>query len=206
LFIIKESGAMLADEVTRTEGWVIVVVAFLGFCGTFVTAVFAFLGLQHAREAKNQATQANDAVNHAHESGQDRLFDMVVETRQRGKETQADVKEINVWKERWDGLPEELSTASKLTTHFEIIEDRIKTSGDSLHRSLSELDKQNTFQHNAIVKKLEDHIQDEAPKIAALADSLSKMETRTEAGDRTDDAVTHIEENAQQREDRNESV
>jgi hypothetical protein len=190
---------MLSETVTNTEGWVIVLVAFLAFCGTFVTGVFAFLGARHAKEGMKQATQANDAVNHAHVNGQDRLFDMVVETREQ-------VREVNAWKERWDGLPEQLSSATALTTHFEVIEDRIKTSGDALHRSISELDKVNTIQHNELVKKLEDHIEDETPKISALADALRKIETRREAETRTDDAITHIEEDAQQREDRSKVV
>lgn len=133
-----------------------------------VTAsVFSFLG---HREAKG----ANAAVNHIPKGG-DRLFDMVAETRNQ-------VKDINEWKSKWDGLPEDIGSAEKLVTQFKVIEDRIETSTDTISRRLSDLDTSNAMQHAVFRAELSVHVKDSdeyreatGKTLAALEDMISKV-------------------------------
>ena len=96
------------------------------FIGVVFTSVFSYL-------AHKNAKQANEAVNHK-KPGQDRLFDMVVNTRE-------DVKEIKEWKSKWDDWPSELGSSEKVVSQFKVIEDRIVQSGDQVSRRVDRLAK-----------------------------------------------------------------
>jgi len=69
---------------------------------TEVVAGFTLLGsilaAYWAQHAKREATAANDAVNHRHESGTPRLYDLAVRNDER-------TKELIEWKRGYDGGP-----------------------------------------------------------------------------------------------------
>lgn len=178
------SGAVIAATTsatgaTATNQWVILVGMVLTFLGTVIAAFFAAkghsqakIGAVQATVGAVQATQANDAVNHRHD-GEDRLFDMVVDTRKQ-------VKEINVWKERWDGLPEQIGSADKLTTHFAVIEDRISESADAISRRVDRLDESHTLKHEELSATVNGYIADTAPKLALIEPMVQEVRRHVE--------------------------
>ncbi|NNE47549.1 MAG: hypothetical protein HKN37_12920 [Rhodothermales bacterium] len=73
----------------HTAVWVAVVTAGFASLTGIVTAVIGFLTHRQAKEGKEQATQANDAVNHRH-AGQPRIFDMVINVKDEMSELRTD--------------------------------------------------------------------------------------------------------------------
>ena len=71
---------MFATEF-HEPAWVLIVLGLLTLAGVVLPSLIAGAAARHAKVAATQATEANDAVNHKH-PGQDRLFDMVLTTRE----------------------------------------------------------------------------------------------------------------------------
>lgn len=66
---------MLAAEYSTST---MLILGIFTLLGTTITAAFSYLGTKHARVAKNEAKQANDAVNHRSKD-QPRLVDLVAD-------------------------------------------------------------------------------------------------------------------------------
>lgn len=130
-----------AVDYTTSGAIVVIVGAVMTFLGVLVTAVFSYLG---HKEAKG----ANAAVNHKGPE-EDRLFDMVVQTRN-------EVKEIRAWKQEKVDLDAEV--ADKLVSQFKAIDNRIITTSDMLSRRITHLDTDNAVAHSDIFKRL-DHVE-----------------------------------------------
>ena len=158
-----------------------VAIQFILFAGLTVTAVFSFLGLRHGKEASAQATQANDAVNHRHQ-GEPRLFDMVVETHRK-------VEALDTWKDRWDGLPEELSDDHGLVRHFDKLQSSIEINRtvitDLVDHARNHSDQQFAVLHEQVVNvdgRLAQHIEDEEGQMDRLEDALNRLESTRPSG------------------------
>lgn len=112
------------------------IITLMGVC---VTAVFSYLS---HREAK----MANSAVNHK-KPGQDRLFDMVADTRDK-------VAELDQW--RGERLTVDAALADKLVHQFQLIDDRIVHTSDLLSRRVTRLDLDNAVAHADFANRLHD--------------------------------------------------
>ena len=132
--------AVAQTSASSTDATVIIWGGVLTLIGVIVTAVFSYLSHKNAKEA-------NAAVNHR-KPGQDRLFDMVADTRDK-------VIEIDEWKKRWDDMPDEIGTADKLVTQFKVIEDRIDTSSEMISKRLSRMDNENAVAHGKLGERLD---------------------------------------------------
>ena len=102
----------------------------LGVCFTTVYSARAKTWAQSAHAeavaAKEQAAEANDAVNHRHPDSP-RLFDLVVDTR-------AQMNELIEWRHHWDTLPADLDSGADLVRRFDAIDVRM----DELRREHAE--------------------------------------------------------------------
>lgn len=126
---MKEIVSMGSTPVASTgsDPVVMIALALIAFAGICVTGWFSYKGMVHARGANKSASEANDAVNHR-QPGQERLFDMVADTR-------AAMMELAEWKDKWDAAASHVADPNSLQTHLAVIEDRIKvTSKDTTDR------------------------------------------------------------------------
>lgn len=115
-----------SEAASQGDATVIIWVSVIGAATSIATAVIAALATRHAKEAKNQATQANDAVNHRHE-GQPRLFDNVLSMSTQMGQLAADMGEIKEWHGKWaslDGTP--LSTGTGLVERFDSVDSKLE--------------------------------------------------------------------------------
>lgn len=120
-----------------TDSYVFIWGSIITLIGVCVTAVFSYLS---HREAK----QANSAVNHKL-PGQDRLFDMVADTRDR-------VAELDQWRNERLGV--DAAIADKLVHQFQLIDDRIIHTSDLLSRRITRLDLDNAVAHSDFANRL----------------------------------------------------
>lgn len=115
-----------SEAASQGDATVIIWVSVIGAATSIATAVIAALATRHAKEAKIQATQANDAVNHRHE-GQPRLFDNVLSMSTQMGQLAADMGEIKEWHGKWaslDGTP--LSTGTGLVERFDSVDSKLE--------------------------------------------------------------------------------
>jgi hypothetical protein len=122
-----------------------IVVASLATVTSIVGSIFAYLSHSQAKIGAEQAAQANDAVNHK-APHQDRLFDMVLDTRDK-------VNQINEWKTEKVELDH--TTADKLVQQFALIDNRIITTSDTLSRRITRLDLDNSMAHHDFSNRLD---------------------------------------------------
>lgn len=139
-----------------SEPWVAVVLAIISAVVSIVGGFFAYRAATHSK-------QTNDAVNHRHRYGIDeagepttpKLFDLVLDSHAIATKTAERVEALDSWKDRWDGLPEELSDSHGLEAKLSAIDGTIVATRQSLGERIERLDHTNTQQHEAIVAMVE---------------------------------------------------
>jgi hypothetical protein len=135
------NGIIAEDVATQgATGTALIVITAIGGLVSIVGSILAYLGHKHSREA-------NMAVNNK-KPGEDRLFDMVVETRQQ-------VRDIGEWKMRWDDIDPKIGSADALEQHIAVIEDRIVTTGDATMRRIDRSDEENAVAHSNLSTRID---------------------------------------------------
>lgn len=71
-----------------------VVISLFGLIGTIVASRYAYLANHQARQSGTAIDEINDAVNHRHEAGTPRLYDMVLSNFNRVDSLENSVAEI----------------------------------------------------------------------------------------------------------------
>ena len=143
-------------EATTGQAETLIILALISSITTIIGGFFAYRAATHSK-------QANDAVNHRHLHGVDdngepttpKLFDLALDTNRLANETHARVDALDQWKDRWDGLPEELGDSHGLETKLAGIDSAIATTRQSLGERIERLDVKNTEQHQSIVSMVE---------------------------------------------------
>ena len=157
-------------ESTSNGTFAAIIVAALAMVGTVVTAVISSRAHIQAKIGAEQATQANEAVNHR-KPGQDRLFDMVVDMH-------SQVREIKAFQQQWADLPASLDDAEKVVAQFKVIDDRIISTADQVSRRLSRLDADNTIFHHKTDERL-DSVESKVDGVAAGLAAHNEWEAGT---------------------------
>ena len=116
--------------------------------GVIVASYFSFL-------AHRQAKEANDAVNHRHEGGHPRLFDMVVESRANQAVLMSKQNELLEWKRSYTDSGGEWDNGNKVHQFIESHSEFCKETKDKLH------------QHSAAIRSMEKSIEKHSDAIIA---------------------------------------
>lgn len=165
-----------SEAASQADAAVIIWVSVIGAVTSIATAIIAALATRHAKEARNQATQANDAVNHRHE-GQPRLFDNVLSMSTQMGQLAADMGEIKEWHGKWaslDGTP--LSTGTGLIERFDSVDSKLEGVSSKLEEHIAAI--------AATRRDLRDHVLWEEtrkyPKIEVKVDQVDRKVTTVE--------------------------
>ena len=73
-----------------------IVVSFLGVIGTVVASYFSYAANRQSKRSNVSIEQINDAVNHRHENGTPRLYDMVWSNFNRVSKLERSVQDIQL--------------------------------------------------------------------------------------------------------------
>lgn len=137
LFSLYLSSTASVVESSNDSPWVVIILALISASGVILTGFFSFMAQKHAKVGARQSTETNDAVNHK-EPGQDRLFDMVANTRDIAKE-------LLIWKSQ---------TEEKFNNLGEKLDNRVKFLHDHIDDRVNEIDRKFSY----IDEKLNDHM------------------------------------------------
>lgn len=133
--------------VKEQEPYLQITLAVITLIGLAITGWLGYKTSVNAKSAATESAQANHAVNHKEES-EDRLFDMVAQTRDQ-------VRGIIEWKRDWDNLPEQFNSVEALAAQFKVIDDRIITATDALSRHMERIDQNNAVENSKLNSRLD---------------------------------------------------
>jgi hypothetical protein len=144
-------------EASSGQASTLIALAAISAVTTIIGGYFAYLAATHSK-------QANDAVNHRHLHGVDengepttpKLFDLALDTNRLATETRTRVEALDQWKDRWDGLPEELGDSHGLEKKLAGIDAAIVTTRQTLGERIDRLDATNADQHHQLVGMVEE--------------------------------------------------